>query len=344
MKPIVAVAVSGGIDSLMAAYLLDAAGLAVRAVHFVTGFERDERFDQKVVELFRPLGIPVDVLDCRARFKAEVVDYFTASYLEGKTPNPCVVCNAAIKFGYLLEVARRLGAGQLATGHYARIDTGTDGRPRLRQAADLSKDQSYFLARLAPAQLAMARFPLGELTKQQVLALADQAGLRAIRHKESQDICFIGQDSYGQFLAQMGAPAGPGPIVTTDGRTIGTHQGLYRFTIGQRRGINCPDARPYYVVGIDRPGNRLIVGRPADLLRPSCRVSRINWLDPPSAHPLRIKARIRYRSPAADAVLRITGPDAAQLCFDRPQSAVTPGQAAVFYRGENVIGGGWIEA
>jgi len=341
MGPIVAVAVSGGIDSLTAAYLLKTRGLDVVAIHFITGFEADPDLGAKVRTVLLPLGIHVHLLDCRSVFKSTVVDYFTAAYLAGQTPNPCVVCNAQIKFGTVLEFARGLGASHLATGHYARIGTGPGFY--LLKGADPAKDQSYFLARLTPAQLAMACFPLGQMTKDQVKALAVAAGLKPVRQDESQDVCFINAASTSEFLAQTAGGSGPGPIVTTEGRTIGTHPGLYRFTIGQRRGINCPDARPYYVVGMDRDANRLIVGRPADLLRSTCRVNRINWIGPVPQVPFKAQTRLRYRSPAASGMVHPAGPCRAELCFDRPQAAVTPGQAAVFYEGDRVIGGGWID-
>jgi len=337
------VAVSGGIDSLMAALLLNDGTRQVVGLHFVTGYEKQADAGQRIIALFQPLGIPIHVLDYRRQFQSEVVDYFTRSYLDGQTPNPCVMCNTMIKFGILLESARQRGASQLATGHYARRVANPDGSYRLLKGLDRQKDQSYFLAGLTQEQLAGACFPLGELTKNRVRDMAAEAGVAAVRQRESQDVCFIGSASYTQFLAQMGQGACPGPIVTTDGRTIGTHQGLYRYTIGQRRGINCPDARPYYVVGLDRQANRLLVGRPADLLKASCRVSRVNWIGPVPQGPLRVKTRIRYRSPAAASLVQPLEGASARLCFDQPQAAVTPGQAAVFYEGETVLGGGWID-
>jgi tRNA-specific 2-thiouridylase len=344
MGSVIAVAVSGGIDSLTAAFLLKNQGFQVKGIHFLTGFESDRQWGQKVGDLFAPLGIPVHILDCRAEFKSEVVDYFIQAYLAGQTPNPCVVCNSRIKFGPLLNLADRLGAKLLATGHYAQKTAGTGGRFDLVQGVDPSKDQSYFLAQLTRHQLARACFPLGKLTKTAVVRLAGQAGLAPLRTRESQDVCFINMPSYHQFLAQMGKlPNRPGQIVTTQGQVIGHHRGLCRFTIGQRRGINCPDPLPFYVVRLDMTQNRLVVGRKNDLLRSHCKVVRINWIAEPPAAPRRAAARIRYRGPAADCLLSPTGDRSAELTFDKPQAAVTPGQAAVFYHRHRVLGGGWID-
>lgn len=341
-----AIAVSGGIDSLTAAYTLKKQGLDVFGLHFLTGFGplagNRAAVERRMADIGRQAGIAVEIVDLSTDFQAAVVDYFTATYRAGRTPNPCMVCNPKIKFGRLLEQARRLGADTLATGHYARLATDADGGCHLHRGADPRKDQSYFLARLTPAQLAQARFPLGDTVKTDVQRRARDRGLSAVTTGESQDICFVQGMTYSTFLEQQGLAAEPGPIVTADGREIGRHPGLHLYTIGQRRGINCPAARPYYVLALDRPRNRLVVGAKEELLRKACRVVDINWIQPPPTGALRVDTRVRYRHRAAPSCLTPDGPGAAHVAFDAPQEAVTPGQGAVFYQGDEVIGGGWI--
>ncbi len=365
MKPSLAIAVSGGIDSLVAAHLLKAEGWPLIGLHFMTGYEpqsrasamgrepapgacRDvtERFpDHPLLEMARQVGMPLHLVDCRGPFRDKVVTYFCESYAAGRTPNPCLVCNPAIKFGVLLNFALGKGASGLATGHYARIDRGgPEGGRRLLKGADPAKDQSYFLAFLTQAQLASAVFPLGALTKEKVRAIALDRGLRPVETEESQDVCFIRGRSYGEFLTRRGAiEPTPGPIEDMNGRVIGEHQGLHHFTIGQRRGINCPAEAPYYVVRMDPQANRLIVGTKEDLAAVGCRVQGINWISRPEHPVFEAHARLRYRHRAARATIRIIGENSATVHFHTPQSAVTPGQGAVFYREHEVLGGGWIE-
>lgn len=340
----IAVAVSGGVDSMMAARLLQPHTPDLIAVHFLTGFEPPNAGDRHPVQAIGDqLGIAVHVVDLSAEFRASVVDYFTAEYRSGRTPNPCVVCNPAIKFGALLRAAERLGAGALATGHYAVVRKGPDGRQRLYKGADPVKDQSYFLARLSQSQLEKARFPLGSLTKDRVRALAAQMGLTPPAPAESQDVCFIRTGTYVSLVQPEAGPrAEPGVIETVAGREIGRHSGLARYTVGQRRGIRCPAAAPYYVVRLDPERNRLIVGAKSDLLATACEVEDLRWILDPPTDPLRVQARVRYRSPAAPCTLVPTGPASVRVEFDRPQSALTPGQAAVFYDGDAVLGGGFI--
>jgi tRNA-specific 2-thiouridylase len=342
----VAVAVSGGVDSLVAALLLRQAGHAVIGMHFLTGFESaapPPPASHAIHRIGEQLDIPIHVVDLAAAFRAAVVNYFRATYLAGRTPNPCLVCNPAIKFGRLLDAARARGADCLATGHYARIESRPGETPRLRRGLDASKDQSYFLARLTPAQLERAIFPLGALRKANVYALARENGLRPITNRESQDACFIRQQAYGEFLAREAAVCDrPGPIANTAGEIIGRHRGLHRFTVGQRRGIGCPGAEPYYVIGLDPPGNRLIVGTERELYRDGCRVQDINWIRRPHQFPIQAEVQIRYRHKAAAARLENAGGLDIQVHFAAPQKAVTPGQGAVFYQGDEVIGGGWI--
>jgi tRNA-specific 2-thiouridylase len=341
----IAVAVSGGVDSMIAAYLLKQEYPQVFGLHFLTGFEPPpaEHSRQAAQSIGGQLGIPVHVVDLSADFKRNVVDYFSATYLSGETPNPCVICNPSIKFGVLLRFAQGLGADCLATGHYAVVRQDPSGRYRLLKAADRRKDQSYFLARLTQAQLAETRFPLGSLTKADVREVAARGGLKPPATQESQDVCFIKAGSYPEFIAAMsGRPSEPGLIETTEGDVIGEHQGLHAFTVGQRRGIKCPAAEPYYVVRLDTARNRLVVGPKKDLLTAECRVAAINWIRPPPKEPLRVNARVRYRTRETPATLIPLTEESARLRFDPPQPAVTPGQAAVFYDGDEVLGGGFI--
>ncbi|NJL60122.1 MAG: tRNA 2-thiouridine(34) synthase MnmA, partial [Desulfobacteraceae bacterium] len=271
MKPLIAVAMSGGVDSLTAAFLLKEHGYPLIAIHFLAGFDTADT--NLIRNMAGQMGIALHILDCREEFEQTVVRYFTDTYARGQTPNPCLICNPRIKFGTILDAAKQLGASFLATGHYARIRRDDTGNYHLHQGADSLKDQSYFLAFLSQEQLACACFPLGGMTKSEVKQLAAEKGLIPSVQKESQDVCFIRQDSYIEFLENRGFAAKPGTIVTTEGKVIGRHQGLYRFTIGQRKGINCPASEPYYVIRIDAENNRLIVGFKNEVLSAQCRVS-----------------------------------------------------------------------
>ena len=354
-----AIALSGGVDSLLAAHLLQQSGHRLVGIHFLTGYEEtspDVSTDPKataggglaqarrrMAPISRQLRIPVEIVDCRAAFQREVVEYFKAAYQAGRTPNPCMVCNPRIKFGVLLEKAGELGASHLASGHYARVQTDGQGRLHLYQGADVTKDQSYFLARLTPRQLAAALFPLGSMEKRKVRQTAAAQGLQPVTADESQDICFIRGRSYGDFLLNhLGLSPQPGPIVDTGGREIGRHSGLHRFTVGQRRGINCPAPEPYYVVRLEPGARRLVVGAKADLECSGCRLEAMNWIQPPPEKSFRAAVRIRYRHKAVPARIHPLAQSRARVVFESPQAAVTPGQGGVIYRGEEVLGGGWI--
>lgn len=351
MKPTVAVALSGGVDSMMAAYLLKSQGYGVQGIHFMTGFEpagsdwaSTEENIHPIYRVAEQLGIPVTVVDCSAEFQTIVVDYFTQTYMQGQTPNPCVVCNPRIKFGSILTHAEKSGAAYLATGHYARVKKDQNGICRLFRGADPKKDQSYFLARLSQQQLQRALFPLGAMTKTAVKAKARQHGLRPAAQSESQDVCFVPKNDYADFLEnQHGFSALPGKIENIDGKVIGNHQGLHRFTVGQRRGINCPSSEPYYVVRLDSAANRLVVGSKTDGLAQRCRVSDVNWIAAAPDFPMKVHVRVRYRHHEVPALISNAGSKSLWVEFDTPQSAVTPGQAAVFYDRNEVLGGGFIE-
>lgn len=349
MNQSIAIAVSGGIDSLVAAYLLKQEGHNVFGIHFITGHERqtprkNNAHPSRVTsQIADQLGIEVKLIDCSIEFKKKVIDYFTQTYQAGKTPNPCMVCNPSIKFGTVLDYSRKFGATSLATGHYARISKDHTGRFHLYRGIDEKKDQSYFLALLNQQQLARACFPLGRMTKPDVVKLAAEKGLEAVKKNESQDICFIKGKTYGEFLAmQRGFRAKPGLIEDVRGNILGSHNGLHLFTIGQRRGINCPASEPYYVVGMDAKQRRLQVGFQKDLDSLECKIENINWINHKPNFPIKVHTRIRYRHTAAESKLFITSEGTAIVRFETPQSAITPGQCAVFYRDDEVLGGGWI--
>lgn len=342
----VAIAVSGGVDSLVCAWLLKPHHPDLFGLHFLTGYENSSEFlAAHIVSRFARMGIPVFVVDAVDLFKRQVVDYFVSAYQNGRTPNPCLVCNSVIKFGILRDEARKRGASILATGHYARVVNGKDGRPGLWKGVDAEKDQSYFLSRLTPAQLAGARFPLGDWAKTAVKAFALKNGLSPLVETESQDICFIREGGYSRFLSeQAGVDFSPGDIVTTAGARIGRHEGLHRYTIGQRRGINCPAPEAYYVIRMDVDQNQLVVGPRCQLSAAGCKVADINWIVRPPETRLKVQVRIRYRHSAVGARIFPTGNHSADIRFDIPQAAVTPGQAAVFYNGDETLGSGWITA
>jgi len=358
----IAVLLSGGIDSLVAAGILKNQGRSLFGIHFYTGYESakndcsetrlhpDESAHQsrdaaseRAHSLEKELGISIEVLDvCRA-FQSKVVEYFTQSYQAGQTPNPCMICNSLIKFGVCLSLAREMGASHLATGHYARIRRDQQAKYHLYRGKDLNKDQSYFLARLNQNMLARVLFPLGSYTKTETKSLAKGMGLTPLALLESQDVCFTADASYGEFLArQPDFSFTAGPIATVDGDVIGRHQGLHRYTIGQRRGINIPAAEPYYVIRIDAAQNRLVVGPKEAVYQQTCNIKDINWINKPPRNKIQVDTRIRYRHRAAPSHLTMITKDRARVRFDTPQSAITPGQAAVFYINDEVLGGGWI--
>ncbi len=369
MSSLTAIALSGGVDSLVSAFLLKKSGHELVGLHFLNGFEpyyvppkavpdqkKPTRIENPAAagyaelqsdlkKMVAGLQIPVLIFDCAAPFRHQVIDYFHAGYRSGETPNPCMACNRRIKFGILLAAARELGARKLATGHYVRTWKTPDGLIHLQKGQDTRKDQAYFLARLNQDQLAGTCFPLGAMEKKEVIQLAGQQNLRPLVKRESQDVCFIEGRNYGTFLTDtLGFKPSPGDIEDLQGNRIGRHKGLHLFTIGQRRGINCPSSEPYYVCGLDMARNVLIVGSKDDLLVKSCRVNDINWIIPPSETRMRLQTRVRYRSPAADATVIVSAnKTSARVQFAAPQSAVTPGQGAVFYNGEEILGSGWIQ-
>ncbi|MCF8068762.1 MAG: tRNA 2-thiouridine(34) synthase MnmA [Desulfobacterales bacterium] len=351
MKHKVAIALSGGVDSLVAAHILKSKGYEVFGVHFLTGYtpypnlSLNNRYtDQLISYLKSSLGIEVYVYDYRKEFQKQVIDYFVDTYQAGKTPNPCIQCNATIKFGIMMDKAMQLDSDHLATGHYANINKDKSGTCHLLKGFDLGKDQSYFLSRLSQRQLSYALFPLSGYTKDQTRQYAEKKGLTPFTKAESQDICFIPSNNYSAFLEkQKGFDITGGPIKDTDGNIIGRHTGLYHYTIGQRRGINCPAPEAYYVVKLDVERNCLVVGFKDALLKQTCLVKNINWIHTIPEKPVKLHIRIRYHHTEVPSTVIPVDNQTARIEFETPQSAVTPGQGAVFYKGDEILGGGWID-
>lgn len=337
-----AVAMSGGVDSSVTAALLKQQGHMVRGVFMAFGQPGLDAQIERVGKVADALAVELTVVDVAEVFRSTVLDYFRASYLAGRTPNPCIVCNPNVKFGRLLAAAREMGCAAMATGHYARLDRLGD-RVRLLKGLDPNKDQSYFLHRLGQDQLAALLFPLGGFTKTQVRELAAGFGIAGVHGSESQDVCFLQGTTVAAFLEAAGTMPGGGEIVDGGGRVLGRHQGIHRYTIGQRRGLGLPDATPYYVVAIDGDRNRLVVGKNEELWREMLSLRSVKWVagGPPSL-PARLIVKIRYRHEGAPALVAPGQGERVAVRFDAPQRAVTPGQFAVFYDGDEVVGGGEI--
>ena len=344
--PVIAIALSGGIDSLVSGYLLKQKYNHVFGLHFRTGYERDP-VDSSILE--DQLGFPVFSIDLSKSFEEKVVSYFVRTYLEGKTPNPCIVCNREIKFKELMIQARHMGADVLATGHYAVVVNSLSfpekkiDRACLEKAKDGAKDQSYFLSMLTCSQLENIIFPLAEMKKEEVKAFAKAKGIRPLHPGESQDICFIHGSDFSKFILEKQAiKSEPGNIVDMDGKIVGRHSGLHQFTIGQRKGINSPAREAYYVKRIDIGNNILEVCFKRDLSTKRFQVEKINWNDEDREKVPDITTKIRYSHKGALSDLMMKG-SSGEVVFHEAQNAVTPGQAAVFYRGARVLGAGIIQ-
>jgi tRNA-specific 2-thiouridylase len=290
-------------------------------------------------------GFPHYVVDFEARFRDTVIEGFIADYLAGETPSPCIRCNQHVKFRTLLERAEALGAAFVATGHYARI-TRDDAGFHLRKARDAAKDQSYFLFSHDQGTLARTLFPLESFTKEEVRALGRDLGLHLAEKAESQEICFVTEGRYDAFIAAEGRDPGlgRGEIRHVDGRVLGAHEGFWRYTVGQRRGLGVAHAEPLYVVRLEPAANRVWVGPEAALASRECILREVSWCGAPPGGPLPCAAKIRSRSPEAEALVIPLGPGRAKVAFFEDQRAITPGQAVVFYAGDEVLGGGWIAA
>ncbi|MDX9835566.1 MAG: tRNA 2-thiouridine(34) synthase MnmA [Desulfobulbus sp.] len=331
----VGVAMSGGVDSTIAALLLSEQGYRVRGFFMLLPLPGQEAQLQRVREVVDRLAVPLTVVDLQRPFTDRIIHSFVDSYRAGLTPNPCIHCNETIKFGLLAETMRAAGMDRIATGHYARL-IRADGHLHLGRAAHRAKDQSYFLARLRPEQLSDVVFPLGEWNKEAVHRRAETLGLR-FRGEESQDVCFL-TEGLPAFLAAHGLSRAIGPLVSTEGSTIGEHTGCSQFTVGQRRGLGLPDATPWYVTAIDGAANRVVVGKAADLLRQDCSVHALQWAGTPPPLPWRGLVQLRSRHTPATAEVRADHSGTARVVFAKPQRAITPGQFAVFYKGDGVIG------
>jgi len=301
---------------------------------------------EHIVQLAARLSVPLHVVDLRRPFRQRVIKPFLEAYRQGKTPNPCVLCNPSIKFTLLQDQAIKLGATTLATGHYARLlRDESDGSVRLFRGRDRRKDQSYFLYRLNQKQLARTFFPLGNYLKKEIKKLAADAGMEGYYRPESQEICFISDKDYRAFLEQHLGPdlPGPGPVVDLKGRQLGTHGGIHRYTVGQRRGLGIPSSAPYYVIGLEPDTNTIRVGRESDLRHREMLVTDVTWIAAsPPASELQALVQVRSRHRESPALLRPTT-GGTLVRFLEPQKAITPGQSAVFYSEDEVLGGGIIE-
>lgn len=366
-NPTVVVGMSGGVDSSTAAAILLSRGYPVVGLTMQLWDQRrlaevdpslpqagegrccslNDVYDARRVA--EQLDIPYYVVNFQKQFEKTVVQPFVSEYMEGRTPIPCTLCNNHVKFDQLLVTARQIGAEMLATGHYARVEfDAARERYLLRRAVDESKDQSYFLFGLTQEQLSRTLFPLGSLRKQQVRQLAAEHHLAVAGKPESQEICFVPGGDYTRFLEayqrEQGTPLSQmeGEITSTDGKVLGRHSGLHQFTVGQRKGLGLATGSPLYVLSLDTANRRVVVGEDRELQTVTCRVRDCNWIavEEPTAG-LRVEVKIRHQHTPAPATLYPEG-DTVRVQFDAPQRAVTPGQAAVFYQDDLVIGGGWI--
>ena len=363
----IAVAMSGGVDSSTVAAMLYAKGYNVVGLTMqlwnnrrLSGYpgmpessrgrccSLDDVYDARRVA--ETIGIPYYVVNHEARFERDVVRPFVADYLSGRTPIPCTLCNNHLKFDQLLLVARQIGADWIATGHYASVEhNAASNRWLLKRPADRSKDQTYFLFGLTQEQLSHSLFPLGNLTKPEVRELARRHGLPLAEKPDSQEICFVPGNDYKNFLDAYLEEQGEavadtsGEMVTTDGRVIGEHNGIHNFTVGQRKGLGVATGSPLYVLQIHSDTHEVVVGNDEQLYSRELRAQRVNLIS--VAHvdkPMRVEVKIRHRHEPASATLRQTDRDEVSVSFDEAQRAITPGQAAVFYQGDVVVGGGWI--
>jgi len=364
----IAVAMSGGVDSSAAAAILKAeghelVGFSMQLWNQRRGISVDEHGDplpsrccslddvydaRRVAE---ELGFPFYVLNLERDFERDVVGPFITSYLEGETPIPCVACNSRLKFSSLDRLAASLGCDKVATGHYARVEFDEEARrQRLFRGRNLQKDQSYFLWELTQEQLSRSLFPLGEMSKPEVREVARASQLAVAEKAESQEICFVPDGDYAGFIdrylkaeGETKRLPGAGEIVNTQGQSVGRHQGIHRYTVGQRRGLGISNERPLYVVSIDSARNRVVVGEQDELLSKEFTAAGVNWIsfDEPQEE-VRAEVRVRYRHMPAHSTITPLPDARARIRFDEPQRAITPGQATVFYRGDEVVGGGWI--
>jgi len=340
----VVVALSGGVDSSAAAALLLEEGFACTGVFLITS-DHGRHAQKEASDVAHTLGIELRVLDVRPQFE-HILDYFCDEYGRGRTPNPCVLCNRLIKFGRLWQFTREIGASFLATGHYARI-AKHDGKPSLYESADLAKDQSYVLSMIDRDVLDHVLLPLGQRCKSEARRIARRLELGTDEKEESQEICFVPDDAYAAFIEQRRpALSREGPIVDSSGNLLGKHQGIHRYTIGQRRGLGVAMGQPYYVTRLDAATNTVVLGPKPEVMHRTLTTGNVNWLTdrPLSSFPATVK--VRYNSPGKSAIIT-PDKDGARVEFADPIAAITAGQLAVFYVDENgkrrVAGAGWID-
>lgn len=339
------VAMSGGVDSSVTAYLCDRSvpECAGAMMNLLPGLNSSDLSDAKNVA--DKLGMPFFEFDCVNQFRDSVIRHFVDSYEKGDTPNPCIECNRTMKFGIFRKMAMSHGYSKVATGHYAIIEFNEDsGRYLLKKAKDNSKDQSYFLYSLSQEQLENTLFPLGELTKSDVRKIADEQGFGNSEKKESQDICFVPDGDYGHFIeGYSGAESIPGDFVDLAGNVLGTHKGIIRYTIGQRKGLGLALPKPMYVCGKDIANNKVILCSNEELFQDKLTANNINLISVDKIRePLKVKAKIRYNQVEQPATATQTGEDELQIVFDVPQRAIAKGQSVVMYNDDIVVGGGII--
>jgi tRNA-specific 2-thiouridylase len=352
----IVVAMSGGVDSSVAAALLaeqghEVIGLSMQLydqsegqTSFGSCCSIDDLHDARRVAA--AINIPHYIMNFEKQFNDQVVSNFVREYAAGRTPLPCAHCNSDLKFATLAERARGFGADAVATGHYARVERDADGRYRLRRGVDAGKDESYFLFSLTQAQLACAVFPVGELPKHDVRQYARQHGLPVADKPDSQEICFIPDNDYRSFVTKsVPESAREGALVDESGRVLGTHAGIHRFTVGQRKGLGLASSSgsAMYVLALRPADQQVVVGPKASLEQTRLTASGVNWMVEQPAGTLRVAAQIRHHHQAAPAAVRSLGEARAEVVFDAPQLAISPGQAVVFYDGDAVVGGGWID-
>ena len=364
----VVVAMSGGVDSSVTAALLkkqgfEVVGIALQTTDYSKYLKDDSggsccsiRDMEDARRVAEAIDIPFYVLDTEKTFDANVVDYFVNDYLQGRTPNPCVMCNTKVKFNHLYRKAMDMGADFIATGHYAKVSHEPGLGTCLWRARDEAKDQTYFLFNLTQRQLEKTLFPLGGFTKPEVRKLAEEFGLPVAEKPDSQEICFVPPEGYVKFIEDRTAPTQRkgGYIITTDNRVLGSHDGIHRYTVGQRKGLGealakamqleLAEAESFYVVALDPFKSLVILGTEKDLFQWGLFTSNVNWIVPPDLRqPKRVQVKIRHRSAYVEAEIRAVGDNRTEVRFLEPQRAVTPGQACVFYEGNLCLGGGWID-